>query len=183
MKVIDTGIEGLLVIEPRVFLDDRGYFFESYQEEEYKKYGINVKFVQDNESKSNYGVLRGLHYQVEPKGMSKLLRVISGKILDVVVDIRKSSSTFGHHYKIVLSEENKKQLFIPKGFAHGFVILSKTAIVCYKCDEFYSKEYETGILWNDPTLAIDWKLESTELILSEKDKVQPTFENHIPYNQ
>ena len=181
MKAIDTGLEGLVVIEPRVFDDDRGYFFESFQKEKYQQIGIDVNFVQDNESKSVYGVLRGLHYQVEPKGMSKLLRVISGKILDVVVDIRKNSITYGEHFAVELSEENKRQLFVPKGFAHGFVVLSPTAIVNYKCDEYYSKDHETGILWNDPKLNIDWKIEHKDAILSDKDLVQPTFENHIPY--
>lgn len=181
MNTIDTGIEGLIVIEPRVFDDARGYFFESYQKEKYTQAGINVDFVQDNESKSSYGVLRGLHYQVEPKGMSKLLRVVSGKILDVVVDIRKESETYGHHFSVELSAENKRQLFVPKGFAHGFVVLSGTTIVNYKCDEYYSKEHETGILWNDPKLNIDWQIPVEAAILSEKDTKQPTFENHIPY--
>lgn len=183
MKAIDTGIEGLIVIEPKVFDDDRGYFFESFQKEKYQQIGIDVNFVQDNESKSVYGVLRGLHYQVEPKGMSKLLRVISGKILDVVVDIRKDSQTYGKHFGVELSEDNKRQLFVPKGFAHGFVVLSPTAIVNYKCDEYYSKEHETGILWNDPKLQIDWKIQHQDAILSDKDLVQPVFENHIPYHQ
>lgn len=181
MNTVDTGIEGLIVIEPRVFDDDRGYFFESYQKEKYRQAGISVDFVQDNESKSSYGVLRGLHYQVEPKGMSKLLRVVSGKILDVVVDIRTESKTYGQHYSVELSEENKRQLFVPKGFAHGFVVLSDTTVVNYKCDEYYSKEHETGILWNDPKLNIDWKIDVSHAILSEKDKLQPTFDNHIPY--
>ena len=181
MNTVDTGIDGLIVIEPRVFDDDRGYFFESYQKEKYVQAGIEVDFIQDNESKSSYGVLRGLHYQVEPKGMSKLLRVISGKILDVVLDIRQGSKTYGSHYSIELSAENKKQLFVPKGFAHGFVVLSETTIVNYKCDEYYSKEHETGILWNDPELNIDWQINHDDAILSEKDKLQPIFANHIPY--
>ena len=183
MNITETGIEGLVVIEPRIFDDERGYFFESYNANKLIEYGIHTVFVQDNESKSTYGVLRGLHYQVEPKGMTKLLRVTSGKVLDVAVDIRKDSKTFGHHFGIELSDENKKQLYIPRGFAHGFVVLSKTAIVNYKCDEFYSKEHETGILWNDSDLGIDWKVERKDIILSEKDKQQLPFKEHKPYSK
>lgn len=181
MNIVKTGIEDLVVIEPRIFEDSRGYFFESYNANSLKDKGINTIFVQDNESKSTYGVLRGLHYQVEPKGMTKLLRVTSGKVLDVAVDIRKGSKTYGHHFSIELSETNKKQLYIPKGFAHGFVVLSETAVVNYKCDEFYSKEHEEGIIWNDADLAIDWKIDLNKVILSDKDKVQSTFKNHTPY--
>lgn len=183
MNITETGIEGLVVIEPKIFDDPRGYFFESYNANNLIPFGIDTTFVQDNESKSTYGVLRGLHYQVEPKGMTKLLRVTYGKILDVVVDIRKESKTFGRHYGIELSDENKKQLYVPKGFAHGFVVLSQIAVVNYKCDEFYSKKHETGILWNDPELAIDWKINSEDAILSDKDKTQPTFKDHIPYSK
>ena len=183
MKITETRIKDLVVIEPKVFDDARGYFFESYNASKLKEYDINTVFVQDNESKSTYGVLRGLHYQVEPKAMTKLLRVTRGKILDIAVDIRKDSETYGHNFSIELSEDNKKQLFIPKGFAHGFVVLSETAIVNYKCDEFYSKEHETGIIWNDTDLAIDWKININDAILSDKDKQQPTFKDHIPYRQ
>lgn len=183
MKITETGIEGLIVLEPTIFNDSRGYFFESYNANTLLKHGINTTFVQDNEARSTYGVLRGLHYQVEPKGMTKLLRVTTGKILDIVVDIRKESKTYGHHFSLELSEENKKQLYIPKGFAHGYVVLSETAIVNYKCDEFYSKEHETGILWNDPELAIDWKINLKDAILSDKDETQPSFKDHIPYSK
>jgi len=183
MNIVETGIEGLFVIEPKVFNDSRGYFFESYNANNLVTAGINTVFVQDNESLSTYGVLRGLHYQIEPKGMTKLLRVTSGKVLDVAVDIRKESQTFGHHFSIELSEENKKQLYIPRGFAHGFIVLSETAVVNYKCDEFYSKEHEEGIIWSDANLAIDWKIEIKEIILSDKDKVQPTFNEHTPYRK
>lgn len=182
MKITDTGIEGLVVIEPRVFDDARGYFFESYNQQRFIESGINTVFVQDNESKSTFGVLRGLHYQVQPKGMTKLIRATKGKILDVVLDIRNGSSTYGKYFSVVLSAKNKKQLFIPKGFAHGFLVLSKKAVVNYKCDEFYSKEHESGILWNDPDLNIDWGIDLSKVILSDKDKIQPTFKNHTPYS-
>lgn len=181
MNVVETGFKDLVVFEPQIFGDNRGYFFESYNLKKLENKGINTVFVQDNESKSSYGVLRGLHYQVEPKGMTKLLRVTSGKILDVVLDIRKDSDTYGQHFGIELSAENKKQLYVPKGFAHGFVVLSETAVVNYKCDEFYSKEHEAGVLWNDPALNIDWKIDHDNAVLSEKDKLQPKFANHNPY--
>lgn len=183
MNITETGIEGLVIIEPKIIADSRGYFLESYRADKLLSHGIKTTFVQDNESKSTYGVLRGLHYQVEPKGMTKLLRVSSGNILDVVVDIRNGSKTFGDHFSIEISADNKKQLYIPKGFAHGFVVLSDIAVVNYKCDEFYSKEHETGILWSDTELAIDWKIDVKDAILSEKDKVQPMFKDHIPYSK
>lgn len=183
MNIVETGIEGLVVIEPKIFADSRGYFFESYNANKLHGEGINTIFVQDNESKSTYGVLRGLHYQVEAKGMTKLLRVTYGKVLDVAVDIRKNSKTYGHHYSIELSAENKKQLYIPRGFAHGFVVLSDTAVVNYKCDEFYSKEHEAGIIWDDSDLAIDWKIDIKDALLSDKDKAQPSFNNHTPYSK
>lgn len=182
MNIVETGIEGLVVIEPKIFEDSRGYFFESYNANKLDTKGIKTVFVQDNESKSTYGVLRGLHYQVEPKGMTKLLRVTLGKVLDVAVDIRKDSKTYGHHFSIELSDVNKKQLYIPRGFAHGFVVLSETAVVNYKCDEFYSKEHEAGIIWNDADLAIDWKIELKDALLSDKDKAQPTFKAHKGYS-
>jgi len=183
MNITETGIDDLVVIEPKIFDDSRGYFFESYNSNKLLDLGIKTVFVQDNESKSTYGVLRGLHYQVEPKGMTKLLRVTQGEILDVAVDIRKNSKTFGHHFSIELSAKNKKQLYVPRGFAHGFVVLSDIAIVNYKCDEFYSKEHETGIMWNDSDLAIDWKINMEDAILSEKDQAQPTFKEHLPYSK
>lgn len=183
MIITETGIEGLVVIEPNLFEDSRGYFFESYSAKKLAELGIETTFVQDNESRSTYGVLRGLHYQVEPKGMVKILRVTQGKILDVAVDIRKNSKSYGDHFSIELTDENKKQLYIPKGFAHGFVVLSEHAVVNYKCDEFYSKEHEAGILWNDAKLGIDWKIDHKDAILSEKDKSQPTFNNLIPYSK
>ena len=182
MNITETGINGLVVIEPQVYDDERGYFFESYNQQRFIDSGINSVFVQDNESKSTFGVLRGLHYQVQPKGMTKLIRTTKGKILDVALDIRPNSTTFGKYFSIILSAKNKKQLFIPKGFAHGFLVLSKVAVVNYKCDEFYSKEHESGILWNDPILNIDWGIELSKVILSDKDKIQPTFENHVPYS-
>lgn len=183
MNTVETGIEGLIVFEPEVYDDSRGYFFESYNANKLEALGINTIFVQDNESKSSYGVLRGLHYQVEPRAMTKLLRVTSGKILDVAVDIRVNSKTYGQYFSIELSALNKRQLYIPRGFAHGFIVLSENAVVNYKCDEFYSKEHEEGIIWNDTELAIDWKIEQENIVLSEKDKSQPTFKNHIAFKK
>jgi len=171
-----TEIPDLLLFEPKVFEDSRGYFLESYNERTFQLEGINVRWVQDNQSSSLYGVIRGLHYQLPPFDQTKLIRVIRGKILDVVVDIRKGSPTFGHSYAVVLSAKNRKQMFIPKGFAHGFSVLSKKAEVIYKCDEFYNKESEGGIAYNDPALHIDWKIPVNEAIISEKDKVLPTLE-------
>ena len=173
MKIIKTPIEGLLIIEPRVFGDERGYFFESYSERDFTEAVGPVKFVQDNESKSRYGVLRGLHYQKEPYAQAKLVRVVSGAVLDVAVDIRPGSPTFGQHYAVELTGENHRQFFIPKGFAHGFVVLSPEVVFQYKCDEFYHPEAEGGIAWNDPALAIDWRLPAADLILSPKDQNHP----------
>ena len=175
MPFFETDIQGLLVFEPKVFEDSRGYFFEAYNEQIFSEAGINMKFVQDNQSKSNYGVIRGLHYQLNPYAQTKLVRVLDGKILDVAVDIRKNSPTYGKHFAIELSAENKKQLFIPAGFAHGFSVLSETAIVLYKCDAFYSKESEGGIVYNDPFLNIDWKIPGGRETVSEKDKLSPPF--------
>ncbi len=175
MPFIETGIQGLVVFEPRVFEDSRGFFFESFNEKTFSDQGIPLPFVQDNQSKSCYGVIRGLHYQLDPHAQSKLVRVLVGKILDVAVDIRKGSPTFGKVYSIELSAENKKQLYIPKGFAHGFSVLSETAEVLYKCDAFYSKESEGGIVYNDATLNIDWQIPADKAIVSEKDVVNPTF--------
>jgi dTDP-4-dehydrorhamnose 3,5-epimerase len=178
MPIVDTPIEGLKIFEPKVFEDDRGYFFESYNFESFKKEGINCSFVQDNQSRSTFGVLRGLHYQVPPFAQAKLVRVIKGEVLDVVVDIRPDSKTYGEWFSIVLSAKNKKQLFIPRGFAHGFLVLSETAEFFYKCDNFYSKESEAGFLYNDPKLKIDWKLDLEKVLLSEKDSVLPVFGKH-----
>jgi dTDP-4-dehydrorhamnose 3,5-epimerase len=179
MPFTATNFPGLLVFEPNVFGDDRGYFFESYNEKTFQKNGIDQKFVQDNQSYSTYGVIRGLHYQVSPYAQTKLIRVLQGKILDVAIDIRKSSPTFGKSFSIELSDENKKQLLVPKGFAHGFVVLSQTADVLYKCDEFYNKESEAGIIYNDSTLSIDWKVPAAKIICSPKDLEHPSFENCI----
>ena len=177
MPFIDTDIPGLLVFEPKVFEDSRGYFFESYSEKLFTDKGINIKFVQDNESSSLYGVIRGLHYQLAPYAQAKLMRVLEGKILDVAVDIRRGSPSFGKSFLIELSAENKKQLFIPPGFAHGFSVLSKTAEVMYKCDAFYNKESEAGILYNDAALNIDWKVPAGKAIISDKDLVNPSLVN------
>jgi dTDP-4-dehydrorhamnose 3,5-epimerase len=176
MTIIETYIPDLFVIEPKIFEDQRGYFFESYNEETYRKNGINAKFVQDNESKSSYGVLRGLHYQLAPYAQTKLVRVVEGEVFDVAVDLRKNSPTFGKWYGIVLSVENKKQFYIPQGFAHGFAVLSPTAVFSYKCDSFYNPQAERGILYNDDKLGIDWKIDLSEDIVSPKDKIHPNFE-------
>ncbi|HEV7782657.1 MAG TPA: dTDP-4-dehydrorhamnose 3,5-epimerase [Chitinophagaceae bacterium] len=173
MPFVKTDIPGLLVFEPRVFEDSRGYFFESYNENAFRAEGIDIRWVQDNQSSSTYGVIRGLHYQLPPFAQSKLVRVLKGKILDVVVDIRKGSPTYGKVYVQKLSAKNKKQMFIPAGFAHGFSVLSEKAEVLYKCDAFYNKEAEAGIIYNDPALAIDWSIPGTDAIISDKDKVLP----------
>ena len=175
MNITETKFPGLLIIEPKVFEDSRGYFFESYNKESLDKHIGNIDFVQDNQSKSSYGTIRGLHYQLEPYAQSKLIRVIQGTILDVVVDIREKSPTFGQHFSIELSCKNKKQLFIPKGFAHGFSVLSETAVVLYKTDQFYNPESERGINYKDLNLKIDWKINLDEAIVSVKDKVHPMF--------
>lgn len=178
MEFKPTKLEGCFVIEPKVFKDERGYFFESYNLNTFNDLnGDQVKFVQDNESYSTKGVLRGLHYQRGKYAQAKLVRVIKGKVLDVAVDVRKGSKTFGEYVAVELSEENKKQLFVPRGFAHGFIVLSETAIFSYKCDNFYNKESEGGIIYNDSQLNIDWKLPENEFILSEKDMVLPKLEH------
>lgn len=176
MPFIPTKIPGLLVFEPKVFADSRGYFFESYNANIFRQEGIDIVFVQDNQSSSGYGVIRGLHYQLNPHAQTKLVRVLSGSILDVAVDMRKGSPTFGHHFTIELSAENKKQLFVPKGFAHGFSVVSEKAEVLYKCDGFYNKESEGGIRFDDPSLNIDWKIPDDKAIISEKDKVLPALD-------
>jgi dTDP-4-dehydrorhamnose 3,5-epimerase len=178
MPFIDTSIAGLKIFEPNVWGDDRGYFYESYNENTFKEAGIDTKFVQDNQAKSVFGVLRGLHYQVPPFAQAKLVRVIEGEVLDVVVDIREGSATYGQTFSVLLSAENKKQLFIPQGFAHGYVVLSETAEFFYKCDNFYSKAHEGSVLYNDPKLQIDWKIDLEKAILSEKDEINSLFGEH-----
>jgi len=177
MTFIKTEFPSIIVVEPTVYKDSRGYFFESYSENNFKAEGIDIKFVQDNQSKSGYGVIRGLHYQLGPYAQTKLIRVLSGKILDIAVDIRKGSSSFGKVFSIELSAENNKQLFIPKGFAHGFSVLSETAEVIYKCDAFYHEEAEAGISYNDATLQIDWKIPKEKALISDKDLQHPSFLN------
>ena len=175
MNIIKTDIEGVIIIEPKIFSDDRGYFFESFSQQRFIENVCETTFVQDNESKSTYGVLRGLHYQKPPFAQSKLVRVVSGRVLDVAVDIRKGSPTFGKYVSVELSEDNKRQFFIPRGFAHGFVVLSQTAIFQYKCDNYYAPQSEGSLLWNDKTINIDWQIPLTDIILSEKDKISPVF--------
>jgi dTDP-4-dehydrorhamnose 3,5-epimerase len=170
MNIIKTKIEGVIIIEPQVFRDERGHFFESFSEQWFRENVCDTRFVQDNESRSRYGVLRGLHFQKPPFAQAKLVRVVSGKVLDVAVDIRENSPTFGQHISVELSDENKRQLFIPHGFAHGFVVLSDEAVFQYKCDNYYAPDYEGSILWNDPTLNIDWKIPKEDIVLSEKDR-------------
>ncbi|HMJ47171.1 MAG TPA: dTDP-4-dehydrorhamnose 3,5-epimerase [Ferruginibacter sp.] len=175
MPFIKTIFPGLLIFEPVVFEDSRGYFFESYNENVCRLEGIHTVFVQDNQAKSSYGVIRGLHYQLNPFAQIKFIRVLSGSILDVVVDIRKGSPTFGNQFSLELSAENCKQLFIPEGFAHGYSVLSETAEVFYKCDKFYNKQSEGGIIYNDPFLNIDWKIPAGKEIISQKDTLHPSF--------
>jgi dTDP-4-dehydrorhamnose 3,5-epimerase len=177
MEIIETSIPGVVLIEPKVFGDSRGYFFESYSKRDFDRMVRPVTFVQDNESMSSYGVVRGLHYQKGAFSQSKLVRVIEGKVLDVAVDIRKGSSTFGQHVSIVLSAENHRQLFIPRGFAHGFAVLSERAVFQYKCDNLYAPSSEGAIAWNDPSLGIDWMIPPEDVILSEKDKRHPLLED------
>ncbi len=175
MHFLDTGFPGLLVIEPKVFEDERGYFYESYNARLYRDAGIDCDFLQDNQSKSSYGVIRGLHYQLEPHAQAKLVRVISGEVLDVVLDLRKGSPRFGESFAVRLSAENKKQLFIPRGFAHGFSVLSEEAVFFYKCDGYYEKNSERGIRFDDPDLSIDWMIPEGRQIVSEKDQKLPFF--------
>lgn len=174
MNIIETKIKDLLILEPKVFGDERGYFFESYTKKVFDDL-VETKydFVQDNESKSSYGVLRGLHYQIAPYSQAKLVRVLQGRVYDVAVDLRKNSSTYGEWVSVELSSENKKQFLIPKGFAHGFCVLSETATFAYKCDEYYRPETERGIIYNDPTLAIDWIVKDVDISVSNKDRVLP----------
>jgi dTDP-4-dehydrorhamnose 3,5-epimerase len=180
MKITRTGFEGLLLVEPVVHSDTRGYFMESFNLDTFRKEGISFIPVQDNESRSTRGVIRGLHYQLKPFDQAKLIRVIAGKIFDVAVDLRKSSLTFGKWFGAELDSESKKQLLIPKGFAHGFSVLSEQAIILYKCDNLYNKAYERGILITDPALNIDWKTDISKAIISEKDRNNPVF--HLAEN-
>ena len=176
MQIISTELNDCFVIEPRVFEDSRGYFFESFNLTKFKhETGLNVNFVQDNEAFSQRGVLRGLHFQKGEYAQAKLVRVIQGSVLDVALDLRKSSSTYGKYFSIILSGENKKQLFVPRGFAHGYSVLEDNTIFAYKCDNFYNKESEGGIIYNDSSLNIDWMLKEEEIELSEKDKLLPSF--------
>ncbi len=182
MTFTTTPIPDLIVFEPKIWKDDRGYFFESYNLLSFAKGGITTTFVQDNQAKSSYGVLRGLHYQLPPFAQAKLVRVLEGEVLDVVVDLRPHAPTYGKSYSIRLSEENQKQLFVPRGFAHGYVVLSHKATFFYKVDNYYSKENEGGIIYNDPKLNIDWEIEEKDIILSEKDQQLPKFGEHRKFN-
>lgn len=182
MKVIKTDIDGVVIIEPRIFKDSRGYFFESFSQKKFTEEVCDTVFVQDNESKSSFGVLRGLHYQMPPYAQSKLVRVIKGRVLDVAVDIRKGSPTFGRHVAVELTEENKRQFFIPRGFAHGFAVLSDEAVFQYKCDNYYAPESEGSIAHNDPELKIRWGLHADEVILSEKDRNNPLLMDAVLFD-
>ena len=176
MIIKETKLKGCYILQPQVFNDMRGYFIESYNEKTFNKaLGLSINFIQDNESESSKGVLRGLHYQLGEYAQAKLVRVIKGKVLDIVVDLRPNSKTFKEHVSIELSEENKTQFFVPRGFAHGFLVLEDETIFSYKCDNFYNKESEAGIIYNDEDLAIDWKLSKQDLIISDKDLILPTF--------
>ena len=177
MEYIETKIKGVFIIEPKVFQDARGYFMEAWKQAEFDEHVGHTAFIQDNESKSSYGVLRGLHYQKGDASQAKLVRVIKGKVLDVAVDIRKSSPTFGQHVMVELSEENKRQFFIPRGFAHGFLVLSEEAIFTYKVDNPYAPQCDAGIRWNDPDLGIEWPIDPKEVLTSEKDLNQPLLKD------
>ncbi len=178
MTVTETQIKGCFIIEPKVFEDQRGYFFETFNQNQFNELiGTDVKFVQDNESASTKGVLRGLHYQIGTNAQAKLVRVIEGRVLDVVIDLREGSETYGKQFSIELSDSNKNQLFFPRGFAHGFIVLSDFAIFSYKCDNYYNKASEGGIIYNDKTLNINWQIPEDQFIISEKDLKLPTFEN------
>lgn len=183
MNVIETKIPGVVIIEPRLFPDARGYFFESFSKREFEEKVGKIDFVQDNESKSSYGVLRGLHFQKPPYAQSKLVRVVKGAVLDVAVDIRKGSPTYGQHVAVELTEDNHRQFFIPRGFAHGFAVLTDEVIFQYKCDNFYAPASEGAIAWDDPDLGIDWRVPAEKVILSEKDKKHPRLkEIDSPFN-
>ena len=177
MEIIKTPIPDLVIIKPRVFSDARGFFFETYNEKTYQEAGINLHFCQDNQSKSSYGVIRGLHYQLNPHSQSKLVSVVLGAVWDVAVDLRASSPTYGQWYGVELTEENHLQFLIPQGFAHGFSVLTETAVFSYKCDNFYSPTLERGIMYNDPALAIDWKIPADKAVISEKDTKHQLFKD------
>lgn len=179
MPFLTTDFPGLMIFEPKVFEDSRGYFFESFNEQTCKANGIDIKFVQDNQAKSSFGVIRGLHYQLAPYSQTKFIRVLTGSIIDAVVDLRKGSPTFGKSFSIELNANNHLQLLVPKGFAHGYSVISETAEVFYKCDAFYHKEAEAGIMFNDPALNIDWKIPADQQIISEKDQLHPTLANCV----
>ena len=184
MNIKTCQIKDLLILEPRVFADDRGYFFESYNDKTFTEHtGKTVEFVQDNESKSSYGTLRGIHFQNPPFDQAKLVRAVSGELLDVAVDLRKDSETFGQWYSEILTAENKKQLYIPRGFGHGFVVLSESAIFSYKVDNYYSKDHDSGITWNDAKLNIDWQIPEDAILLSEKDKNLLSFDDFCTQNE
>lgn len=175
INVIETSIPGVVIIEPKVFGDERGYFFESWSQKDFDEQVRPIRFVQDNESRSRYGVLRGLHFQKGEHAQSKLVRVVKGRVLDVAVDIRKGSPTYGKHVKVELTGENHRQFFIPRGFAHGFVVLSEEAVFQYKCDNLYAPQSEGSIIWNDPALGIDWQVPAGDVILSPKDSLHPVL--------
>ncbi len=181
MPFTKTPLADAFIFDPKVWEDKRGYFYESYNENVFREAGVDVKFVQDNQAQSNYGVLRGLHYQVGEMAQAKLVRVIRGKVLDVIVDIRPDSETYGKWFSIILSAENKRQLFVPRGMAHGYLTLSEQAEFFYKCDNFYSKEHEGGIIYNDPTVNIEWNFDLSKAIISEKDLAQSLFGEHKPF--
>ena len=183
MNIIETALPGVLIIEPKVFGDARGYFFESWNQAAYEAAGITNTWVQDNESKSCHGVLRGLHYQAAPYTQAKIVRAFVGTVLDVVVDIRKDSPSYGKHIAVELSGENKRQLYIPRGFAHGFVVLSDEAVFAYKCDNVYMPSSERGIMFNDPGLGIDWRIAPDKILLSDKDKKHPAFADITPWEE
>jgi len=179
MNIIETEIKGVYIIEPKVFGDNRGYFFESFSQREFESVIGPVTFVQDNQSRSSYGVVRGLHFQRPPHAQAKLVRVVKGKVLDVAVDLRKDSPTFGKYVAVELSDENHRQVFIPKGFAHGFSVLSEEAVFQYKCDEYYAPESEAAIAWDDQDLNIDWKVPAEDVVLSAKDRNHPSLKDYI----
>lgn len=177
MKILKTSIKDLVVIEPKIFYDSRGYFFESFNQNIFTQKICDFKAVQDNESKSSKGVLRGFHFQKPPFEQAKLVRCIQGEVLDVALDLRKNSSTYGKHEKVILSEDNKKQFFIPRGFAHAFLVLSETATFSYKVDNIYAPQFDCGVIWNDPSLSVDWGIDDSKLIISEKDKILDLLSN------
>ena len=181
MNIIETELPGVFIVEPKVFGDARGYFFESWNRAAFEAAGITNEWMQDNESKSCFGVLRGLHYQAAPYTQAKIVRAVVGSVLDVVVDIRKGSPTYGKHIAVELSAENKRMLYIPRGFAHGFAVLSDEAIFLYKCDNIYMQSSERGIMYNDPDLAIDWRIAPEKILLSEKDRKHPAFADIEPW--